>query len=577
MESLPALLCVAFIAIVFVIPMWAYINLTERRARIERDKAVESGRHEPVTIQPYVDLSVCMGSGACVPACPEDVLKVIDGQAVAVSMSACIGHGACVTACPVGAIELVFGSEKRGIDIPRVGPDFQSNVPGIYIAGELGGMGLIANAIEQGVRTMTNLAKTLSKRGDQIDVAIIGAGPAGLAAAATAKTLGVNYLLLDQDALGGAVRHYPRKKLVFTRNIEVPGYGKVALKTLLKEELVGLFEDIVAKVGLEVSTSERVDKIQSAQGGFTITTSKRQISAQKVVLSLGRRGTPRKLDAPGEDQEKVAYSLLEPEQYEYDHLMIVGGGDSAVEAAIQLAEQPGNKVYLSYRGDKINRPKEKNIHRLRDAVKAKQVELLLESQIKDIGPDRIVLEQRGEQIVLPNDYVFVMVGGVLPTKFLQDAGIKIQKHFGKRIESGEDAPKKDRAKDGDKPDRADGDRAGKGDRAKDAGGAPARDTSQPHKVPSAPIEFIQPAAPPRARGNEDLTVGLKVPRGGSEEPTLAIDLSSLGSDVAAMADAMADALATSSGGPTVTTSSGAMSSGATSSGGPTVAMSAGAM
>ena len=186
MESLPTAICIGLILLLFVVPMWAYINITERRARIARDKAIEAGRHEPVTIQPYVDLSVCMGSGACVPACPEDVLKVIDGQALAVNMSACIGHGTCVTACPVGAIELVFGSENRAIDIPRVGSDFQTNVPGVYIAGELGGMGLIANAAEQGVKAIDNIVAGLTPNPEIPSIVIVGAGPAGLAAATAA-------------------------------------------------------------------------------------------------------------------------------------------------------------------------------------------------------------------------------------------------------------------------------------------------------------------------------------------------------------------------------------------------------
>ena len=218
-----------------------------------------------------------MGSGACVPACPEHVLTVLEGQAVAVNMSACIGHGACVTACPVGAIELVFGSEKRGIDIPRTGPDFQSNVPGVFIAGELGGMGLIANAIDQGAAALANAAKGLTSMGGDIaDIVIVGAGPAGIGAAAAAKTKGLKYILLDQEEIGGAVRHYPRKKLVFTRPVDIPGYGKVNLKTLRKEELVTLFTDVVAKVGLQVDTHERVDKVAARPGGgFIVTTVKR--------------------------------------------------------------------------------------------------------------------------------------------------------------------------------------------------------------------------------------------------------------------------------------------------------------
>ncbi|MEQ1501863.1 MAG: NAD(P)-binding domain-containing protein, partial [Myxococcota bacterium] len=438
-SSFPGFACVFAIGVFFVIPMWGYTMVTEWYARAARARAIEAGRHEPVTIQPFVDLSVCMGSGACVPACPEDVLKVIEGQAFAVNMASCIGHGACVSACPVGAIELVFGSEKRGIEIPFVGPDFQTNVPGVFIAGELGGMGLIANAAEQGVKAMAHATADLRSDPDLVDVVIVGAGPAGISAAASAKRQGHKYVVLEQDELGGAVRHYPRKKLVFTRPMEIPGYPKVNLKTMRKEELVTLFSDVVDKLGLEVSTRERVDRVERREGrGFRVTTSKRTIEAQRVILALGRRGTPRKLKVDGEQLDKVAYSLLEPEQYKYEHLLIVGGGDSAVEAAVALSEQPGNRVTLSYRGDKINRPKEKNIQYLRDAMKAGKVEVLLESQILGITKDRVTLEQKSEQVVIPNDWVFVMVGGVLPIDFLKAVGIKIERHFGKRVEHIED-------------------------------------------------------------------------------------------------------------------------------------------
>ncbi|MEN0063719.1 MAG: NAD(P)-binding domain-containing protein [Myxococcota bacterium] len=442
--NLPGLICVGTIIVVFVIPSWIWIEYTERQNMREHEAAKAAGRHQPVTIQPYVNLGVCMGSGACVTACPELVLKVIDGQAIAVNMAACVGHGACVTACPVSAIELVFGSEQRGIAIPQVNSEFETNVPGLYVAGELGGMGLIANAADQGVRAMQYAHKGLKKRQGSYDIAIIGAGPAGIAAALSAKERGLNYVLLEQGEVGGAVLHFPRKKLVFTRPLELPLYGTVDIPSMVKEQLVDLFRDVVTKTGLEVATQERVDAVdQRPDGGFSIQTSKRKVDAQRVILALGRRGTPRTLRVPGEEREKVAYSLLEPEHYTFDHLLVVGGGDSAVEAACTLAEQDGNQVSLSYRGNKINRPKPKNIERLRDAVAQGSVQLILESNVKEIGEDRVVLAQQGEQIVVPNDYVFVFAGGILPTDFLTKAGVRIRKHFGKRIEDVEEEPRVD--------------------------------------------------------------------------------------------------------------------------------------
>ncbi|MEO0600158.1 MAG: NAD(P)-binding domain-containing protein, partial [Myxococcota bacterium] len=433
--NVPGLVCVGGIIVLFVIPSWIWIEYTERQAKRERDAAKAAGRHQPVTIQPFVNLGVCMGSGACVTACPEAVLKVIDGQAIAVNMSACVGHAACVSACPVNAIELVFGSEQRGIAIPQVNSEFETNVPGLYVAGELGGMGLIANAADQGVRAMEYAHRGLKKKDGSFDIAIVGAGPAGLAAALSAKERGLNYLLLEQGEVGGAVLHFPRKKLVFTRPLELPLYGVVDIPSMVKEQLVDLFRDVVAKTGLEVAAQERVDGIERrSDGGFRIQTSQRKVDAQRVILALGRRGTPRQLEVPGEEREKVAYSLLEPEHYSFDHLLVVGGGDSAVEAACTLAEQEGNQVSLSYRGNKINRPKPANLQRLRDAVATGSVKLLLESNVREIGEDRVVLAQQGEQVVLPNDYVFVFAGGILPTDFLVNAGVKIRKHFGKRVE-----------------------------------------------------------------------------------------------------------------------------------------------
>jgi thioredoxin reductase (NADPH) len=441
-ENLPDLICALFIALFFVFPSWAWMLFHESRARKAQEEALAAGRHEPASIIPFVNLKTCMGSGACVTACPEDVLKVIDGQAVAINASACVGHGTCVAVCPVDAIELVFGSEARGIDIPKSSPQFETNVPGLYVAGELGGMGLIANAIEQGAQAMGFAAKGIKKGVDAWDVVIVGAGPAGMGAGLIAKQLGLRYALLDQDALGGAILHFPRKKLVFTRPVDIPGYGRIKVSQLQKEELVDLFKQVAEKTGLEVRSGERVDEVKSRDDGLlTVTTPNETYVAQRVLLCLGRRGTPRKLGVPGEDQEKVAYALLEPDLYTHQHLLVVGGGDSAVEAAITLGEQEGNQVWLSYRQASLTRPKKKNLERLREAVRKGQVELLLESDVQEIGVDRVVLEQRGEQVTLPNDAVFVFAGGVLPTKFLQSAGVQVQRHHGKRVVALDDAPK----------------------------------------------------------------------------------------------------------------------------------------
>ena len=434
-EELPYAIAVACIVLFLMIPNYFRIRRQDRKAAALLEDALSTGRHEPPSIRPWVDTSVCIGSGSCVEACPEkNVLQVIDGTAQIVAGANCVGHGACMAACPVKAIELVFGSEARGIAIPAVRPDFETNVPGIHIAGELGGMGLIANAVEQGTQAMGYLLGRLEKRTDvDADVVIVGAGPAGVGAALVAKQRGVQAIVLEQNELGGAMRHYPRQKLVMTRPVNFVGYGKVKYSSLKKEELVTLFADVVQKTGLEISERERVDAVQRSGDVFEVVTPKRTIRTTRVLLALGRRGTPRRLGCVGEELEKVAYSLVDPELYQQQHLLVVGGGDAALEAAVALSEQPGNRVTLSYRGAAVNRARAENVERLNRAIAEGRVDAAFGSTVKAIELDRVLLDESGTDRILPNDFVFVFAGGELPTKLLESAGVKIRTHHGKRI------------------------------------------------------------------------------------------------------------------------------------------------
>ncbi|MCB9673558.1 MAG: NAD(P)-binding domain-containing protein [Alphaproteobacteria bacterium] len=421
------------IGVFLVLPTYVKLTWRERKARKLREASIAAGRNEPATIRPLVDPLRCMGSGACVKICPEHVLGIIGGQATVVKGASCVGHGACAAVCPVDAIQLVFGSERRGIDIPDVATNFETNVPGLYIAGELGGMGLIANAVEQGKQAAEfALDDDRPKHREAVDLLVIGAGPAGLGAGLRALELGATYKILDQDEFGGAIRHYPRQKLVMTRPMDLPGYGKLMLHTARKEELIEHLEKAVAKTGLKIEEFQRVEHILPSPECFLVQTTTAEFVARRVILAIGRRGSPRKLGCPGEDLEKVAYRLVDAEKYSYQHILVVGGGDSAVEAAVSLGEQPGNRVTLSYRGKDINRPKEDNLKRLQAAVAAGTVDLKLESTVERIDLDRAVLKHHGELLTLPNDFVFVFAGGVLPIQLLTDAGIEIERHHGKK-------------------------------------------------------------------------------------------------------------------------------------------------
>jgi thioredoxin reductase (NADPH) len=403
-----------------------------RRARAQAqhseqlEASVQAGLTEPASLHPVIDPSRCIGSRSCVSACPESAIGVIHGKAQLVNPSACIGHGACAAACPLEAIKLVFGTERRGVDIPQVKPNFETNVPGIFIAGELGGMGLIRKAAEQGRQAIGSM-KALARGGQELDAVIVGAGPAGIAAGLGAIQHKLKYVLLEQeDSLGGAVYHYPRNKIAMTSPVQLPLIGKVKFGEVSKETLLEFWQGVVRKAGLKIRFNERMEAIERAGGGFVVKTTRGAYKARAVLLAVGRRGSPRKLGVPGEELPKVVYRLVDAAQYRGQRVLVVGGGDSALEAALALSEQPGTKAALSYRGAAFDRVKPKNRERLEAAAAAKRIQVLLGSTVERIGTREAVLKVAGKGISLPNDAVIVCAGGVLPIDLLKQVGIEFE-------------------------------------------------------------------------------------------------------------------------------------------------------
>jgi len=316
------------------------------------------------------------------------------------------------------------------------------------VVGELGGRGLIKNAINEGRIAVEHVARVLAAgrplRMDEAgpgdsgpdspgpyDVLVVGSGPAGLSAALEAQRLGLRCVVLEQGSISDTIRKYPRRKLLLAEPSRVQLYGGLWVSDASKEELLAVWETTIARAGLRVRTGERVESLESDGVLFRVRTPGTEYQARKVVLAMGRRGTPRRLGVPGEELEKALYDIVEMESFAGCRMLVVGGGDSAIESVLGLASQPDTTVTLSYRGQEFPRLKERNREKLEAALQASgeggpgRVELLLGSRVVEIRPGVVVLDCAGMPRLLPNDYVVVRIGGEPPYPFLERCGVRI--------------------------------------------------------------------------------------------------------------------------------------------------------
>jgi thioredoxin reductase (NADPH) len=387
----------------------------------------------PRSQHPHIDTQYCIGCATCTTVCPEgDVLAMLGGQAAIVNGYKCIGHSLCAEVCPVGAITMVMASPSMGADLPQLTAEYETSVSNMFIVGELGGLALIKNAINQGrdcadlIATRMHGLRKEKSSSDVLDVLIVGAGPGGISASLRASEKNLNYLTVDESDVGGTVSKYPRQKLVMTSPVELPIYGKFKKTELSKEELLALWSEVLKKIDFKFRKGEKVEGIKKGEDGvFTITTAKSQYRALAVILALGKGGSPRKLGVKGEELPKVMYRLLEADHYVNKKILVVGGGDSAVEAAMGLANQVGNKVTLSYRKEGFTRLKDRNEKRIHDCLQKGKLNVIFNSIPVEFKERSVILEINGQSKEMPNDFVWIFAGGEPPTAFLKKIGVRV--------------------------------------------------------------------------------------------------------------------------------------------------------
>lgn len=428
------------------------LHVARRRRRGREDAATLAetralGRDVPRSLHPVIDPDRCIGSLACVASCPEgDVLGMVGGHGALVHAGACIGHGRCAAECPVEAITLVFGTARRGVDLPELSPEFETSRPGVHVVGELGGMGLVRNAMRQGLEVAEHLADVLPGLGPApdgaVDVAIVGAGPAGIATALGARQAGLSFRLLEQETFGGSIAHYPRRKVVMTEPVTLPYGGRLGKRRISREELLEAVTRFVSHAGIAVEDGVRVTGLEGGDGDFSVLTERGPVRARKVVLAVGRRGTPRKLGVPGEELSKVVYRLGEPEQYAGRRVLVVGAGDTGVEAAVQLVEEGGcAEVALAFRRPAITGAREANRARAEALGAAGGLRLLASTEVVAIGEGDVRLRGPEGERSLPNDDVVVCAGGELPLDLLGRAGVSLRRFHGEAPAAGAGAPR----------------------------------------------------------------------------------------------------------------------------------------
>ena len=406
-----------------------------RRVASRRADAMKTPRRlsPPVRVRlPQINTATCLGCYACVDACPFDVLEIQRYVAVVTRPADCCGAILCQQVCPNDSLQITEGAKVEGR--PRVDEHLESkDAPGVFLAGDLTGLPLIKNAIAQGAQTITRIAKLPRghREAGTVDVAILGAGPAGISAALRAHELGLSYVVLEQGSVASSIRSFPRGKLVFDQPLAMPVEGALWLRESTKEELLAQWTRIVRTHRLAILEGHRVTSIARSGAAFVLTAKthdgERAFAATRLVLAIGRRGTPRLLDchiASGAEA-KVSYAVADARSFAGKRVLIVGLGDSAMEVACAIARQPGTSVTISCRGKDFARGKARNIAEVKALAAKNKLRLAFETEVERVDPATVMLRTNEGREEIANDLVVVLIGGVPSWDLVRAAGVSL--------------------------------------------------------------------------------------------------------------------------------------------------------
>jgi len=318
---------------------------------------------------------------------------------------------------------------------PALRGNNESNVPGLYVIGDLAGAPVIKLAMAQGVAVIDHIAAKPDARSadpNVYDLIVVGAGAAGLNAALAAQDKGLRALALEKGKIANTIENFPEGKWVYAEPDSSPPKGKLWLDGARKEDLIGRWSQIITENHLDVRAEEGLKALERQKDGtFRVTSDKAEYRARRIVLATGQRGNPRKLRVPGEDRERVYHRLYSPRHYKNEDILVVGGGNSAIEAALVLAER--NRVRISYRASEFSRLFKDNDRKLNEAVAQKRIELIFNSNVCEFREKEAVVEvDRGghqERLTVPCDHAFVLIGAELPVQFLKSLGIRMENEW----------------------------------------------------------------------------------------------------------------------------------------------------